>query len=104
MSSGIMVLPKLTIQNLGKMTSILASEIVGVEPCDITFKGKKFQGSKCYTVHGESFKVFADPTMFVANWHLCKNDAGMLSVLDAPINLPGYTNEAKALIGQSSAK
>lgn len=59
MSAAMVVLPKITIQGKPVMTAIAADFVKGVEPCKIAFGGKTYEGTKVYTVKGDSFKVLA---------------------------------------------
>jgi hypothetical protein len=94
---GMIVLPKLTILGVVKLTSIDPSAITGVEETRFEYNGKVYDGTKVYTKTG-FFKVFADAvTVLVA-----RKDAAALTnggnVVVAPLaNVPDYTT-ATALL------
>lgn len=95
--SGIVILPKISISGKAVMTATLASEIVGMEPTKIEYNGKKFTGTKCYTVHGDSFKVVSDPVATLQQWHFAKNEVTALSQVQPLVSIPGYVSVTKLL-------
>ncbi len=100
-TAGVIVLPKLAIDGKFTMTTIAADEIKGVQPCTLSYKGKQYKGTKCYTIHGTSFKVFTDPTEFASGWAFARVNATALVAMSGLLPaLPGYeTSKLPKMLG-----
>lgn len=89
------VLPKINVQGKAIMTAIDAGFIKGCESTTVTYQGKKYPGTKVYTVAGTFFKVMSTPANVIAAKHHA-SVYGELVTVDAVTALPGYS-KVKAL-------